>query len=297
MLVLLRRGEEEGARAGMYGVGRDLCCLARSMKFVTTDEKMSWRLVNSDVKKMCYTLTVNQWGFYFFIFTSVSCSTCTFITAIHFRCKKRKKFFSCFTLLTGVGGSVRPNCPKTMSIPPFPCAQIQPERARPYARAPPVSLCHLPTSTKQQPRAPREDYSSQPRRASFPSPPPPPPLPNAQTKRRRRRLPAQIQWRPRPRARLHAAIRAPDAMRADLSVGGRAGHCLVGRRLGRGVCVHACGGPVRRAAGWSFAVLGASRFGLRLGDGLCGLERGARCGGELVRVGLLFIFFLSELGE
>jgi hypothetical protein len=48
---------------------------------------------------------------------------------------------------------------------------------------------------------------------------------------------------------------------------------------------------VRRAGGWSFGGLGASRFGLRLGDDLCGLGRGARCGGELVRVDLFIIHF------
>lgn len=44
------------------------------------------------------------------------------------------------------------------------------------------------------------------------------------------------------------------------------------------------------AGGWSFGGLGASRFGLRPGDDLCGLGRRARCGGELVRVDLLFIY-------
>jgi hypothetical protein len=80
-------------------------------------------------------------------------------------------------------------------------------------------------------------------------------------------------------------------MRAGLLVKARKGHCLAVRRLGRGVCVRACGGRVRRAGGWSFGGLGASRFGLRLGDDLCDLERGVRCGGELVRVDLLFNFF------
>lgn len=44
---------------------------------------------------------------------------------------------------------------------------------------------------------------------------------------------------------------------------------------------------MRRGAGWRFGALGARRFGLRLGDGLCGLGRGARCGGGRVGVGLL----------
>ena len=66
----------------------------------------------------------------------------------------------------------------------------------------------------------------------------------------------------------------------------RAGRCLAGRTLGRGARVRACGGLVRRAGGWSFGGLGASRFGLRLGDDLCGLGRGARCGEEPVRAGL-----------
>ena len=35
---------------------------------------------------------------------------------------------------------------------------------------------------------------------------------------------------------------------------------------------------MRRAGGWSFGGLGASRFGSRLGDGLCGLGRGAQRG-------------------
>jgi hypothetical protein len=48
---------------------------------------------------------------------------------------------------------------------------------------------------------------------------------------------------------------------------------------------------VRKAGGRSFGGLGASRFGLRLGDDLCGLGRGGRCEGELVRVNLLFIFY------
>ena len=79
-------------------------------------------------------------------------------------------------------------------------------------------------------------------------------------------------------------------MRAGLLVKARAGHWLAVRRLGRGVCVRACGGLVRKAGGWSFEGLGARRFGLRLGDDLCDLGRGARYGGELVRVDLLFIF-------
>lgn len=80
-------------------------------------------------------------------------------------------------------------------------------------------------------------------------------------------------------------------MRAGLLVKARAGHCLAGRRLGRGVRLRACGGLVRRVGGWSFGGLGASRFGLRPGGVLCGLGRGAQCGGELVRVGLFVIYF------
>ena len=87
-------------------------------------------------------------------------------------------------------------------------------------------------------------------------------------------------------------------MRAGLLVKARTGHCLAVRRLGRGVCVRACGGRVRRAGGWSFGGLGVSRFGLRLGDDLCGLGRGVRYVGELVTVDLLFqifkFYFLSE---
>lgn len=49
---------------------------------------------------------------------------------------------------------------------------------------------------------------------------------------------------------------------------------------------------MRRAGGWSFGGSGASRFGLRLGDDLCGLGRGARCGGEPVRVDLIYYSFL-----
>ena len=58
--------------------------------------------------------------------------------------------------------------------------------------------------------------------------------------------------------------------------------------------MRACGGLVRKAGGWSFGGLGASRFGLRLGDDLCGLGRGARCGGVLVRVDLFIIFIYLE---
>ena len=88
-------------------------------------------------------------------------------------------------------------------------------------------------------------------------------------------------------------LRVLGAMRLSLLVKVRAGRCIAGRRLGRGVRVRACGGLVRRVAGWNFGGLGASRFGLRLGDDLCGLGRGGRCGGELVRVDLLFIFIYS----
>ncbi len=66
-------------------------------------------------------------------------------------------------------------------------------------------------------------------------------------------------------------------MRAGL-LKARVGRYLAVRLLGRGVRVRACGGPVRRAGGWSFGGLGASRFGSRLGDGLCGLGRGAQRG-------------------
>ena len=190
-------------------------------------------------------------------------------------------------------GKVKPNCLKTKSIPPFPCAQRQPERAQPYARAPPVSLCldHLPTATQQQSRAPPEDFSFRPQRASFPSPPPPP---NAQTKRQQQQWPAQIRQRARHPARPHAVLRAPGAMRAGLLVRARAGHCLAGRRLGRGVCARACGGLVRRTGGWSSGGLGASRLGLCLGDDLCVLGRGGRCAGVLVRVDLLLLFIFQR---
>jgi len=192
-------------------------------------------------------------------------------------------------------GNVTPNCPKTTSIPPFPCARIQSERAQPYARAPPVSLClgHLPTARQQQSRAPPEDYSSQPRQASFPPPPPPP---NAQTKRRQRQRPARIRQRARPHARPHVVIRALGAMRAGLPTKARVGHYLAVRRLGRGVCVRVCEGLVRRVGGWSFGGLGASRFGLRLWAGLCDVRRGAQCGGELVRVDL-FIYLSEWMGD
>ena len=68
----------------------------------------------------------------------------------------------------------------------------------------------------------------------------------------------------------------------------------MGRRLGRGVRVRGCGGLGRMEGGWRFGGLDASRFGLRLGDGLCGSGRGARCGGELVMVDLLFNFLIKK---
>lgn len=204
---------------------------------------------------------------------------------------------------------VTPIFPKATSIQRCPCVQTQHARVQPCARAPPAShhLGHLPTATQRRSRAPREGYSTQPQRASFFFPPPPhyqaQQQPTAQTKRRQHpplALPAdqartRTRERTRPRARPHAAHRVPGATRAVRLVGAGAGPCLREKRLGRAIRARACGGLGRMGAGCRFGALGAHRFGLHLGDGLCGLGRGARCGGGSVKVDLSW--FVGGNGE
>jgi hypothetical protein len=74
-------------------------------------------------------------------------------------------------------------------------------------------------------------------------------------------------------------------------VGAGADPCPGEMQLGRALRARACGGLGRREAMWRFGALGARRFGLRLWEGLCGLGRGAQCGGGSVGVNLNFYYF------